>query len=138
MTVKNCVRCNRMFQSDGPGKLCARCLDTDEEDFKVVREYVYDNPNCSIPEVSESTGVAEEKILKFLRQGKLVLKDSTSMVLDCERCGKSITSGKYCESCTREMSRDLKSAASQTAQNIQQKSGANARGMFTKSEPGKK
>lgn len=138
MSVKNCTRCGRMFQSEGPSKLCARCVDNDEEDFKVVREYVYDNPNSSIPQVAEDTGVSEEKILKYLRQGKLILKDELSMVLDCERCGKPIKSGRYCDSCTQEMSRGLKSAAEKTAQNIQQKPAANARGMFTKQEFGKK
>lgn len=138
MTIKNCSRCGRMFQSEGPGKLCARCLDTDEEDFKVVREYVYDNPSCNIPEVAEQTGVSEEKILKFLRQGKLILKDELSMVLDCERCGKPIKSGRYCDSCTKEMTMDLRSAATKTAQKIQSKPDANARGMYTRQEPHKK
>lgn len=139
MSIKNCSRCGRMFQSEGPGKLCARCLDNDEEDFKVVREYVYDNPNSNIPEVAECTGVTEEKILKFLRQGKLVLKDELSMVLDCERCGKPIKSGRFCDSCTNEMSRDLRSAASKTAESIQKSSSsASARGMYTKQETLKK
>lgn len=138
MSVKNCTRCGRMFQAEGVSKLCDRCRDNDEEDFKVVREYVYDNPNSNIPEVAENTGVAEEKILKFLRQGKLVLKDELSMVLDCERCGKPIKSGRYCDSCTQEMSRDLRNAASQTAANIKPTSASNARGMFTKQEMGKK
>ncbi len=137
MAVKNCTRCGRMFQAEGVSKLCDRCRDNDEEDFKVVREYVYDNPNSNIPDVSENTGVPEDKILKFLRQGKLVLKDEFSMVLDCERCGKPIKSGRYCDSCTHEMSNELRGAASRTAQNIQ-KPAADARGMFTKAEYGKK
>ncbi len=138
MSVKNCTRCGRMFQAEGPSKLCERCRDNDEEDFKVVREYVYDNPNSNIPDVAENTGVSEDKILKFLRQGKLILKDELSMVLDCERCGKPIKSGRYCESCTNEMSRELRSAASRTAENIQQKPADNARGMYTRQETGKK
>lgn len=138
MSVKNCTRCGRMFQAEDASKLCDRCRNNDEEDFKVVREYVYDNPNSNIPEVAENTGVTEEKILKFLRQGKLILKDELSMVLDCERCGKPIKSGRYCDSCTNEMSRDLRSAATKTAANIKPAAASNARGMFTKQELGKK
>ena len=139
MSIKNCTRCGRMFQAEGPGKLCARCMNTDEEDFKVVREYVYDNPSCNIPEVAEQTGVSEEKILKFLRQGKLILKDELSMVLDCERCGKPIKSGRYCDACTAEMQRDLRGAATKTAEHIQKSaSSSNARGMYTKQDLNKK
>lgn len=138
MSIKNCARCGRMFQADGISKICDRCRDNDEEDFKVVREYVYDNPNSNIPDVAENTGISEEKILKFLRQGKLVLKDELSMVLDCERCGKPIKSGRYCDSCTNEMSRDLRSAASKTAESIQQKSAPRTGGMFTKQDSGRK
>lgn len=137
MTIKNCARCGRMFQSEGGAKLCARCLDNDEEDFKIVREYVYDNPGANIPEVAESTGVAEEKILKFLRQGKLTLKDEQSMVLDCERCGKPIKTGRFCDDCSREMSKDLRAAASKTAENIQKATTSSHSGMFTKQEHGK-
>jgi len=127
-----------MFQSENGSKLCARCLDNDEEDFKVVREYVYDNPGANIPEVAENTGVAEEKILKFLRQGKLILKDELSMVLDCERCGKPIKTGRFCEACSLEMSRDLRSAASRTAESLQKNASSGARGMYTKQEHIKK
>ncbi len=138
MTIKNCARCGRMFQSEGGGKLCARCLDNDEEDFKVVREYVYDNPGANIPEVAENTGVAEEKILKFLRQGKLILKDELSMVLDCERCGKPIKTGRFCEACNQEMARDLRAAAGKAAESLQKAPSGSARGMYTKQEHLKK
>lgn len=138
MTIRNCSRCGRMFQAEGATKLCSRCLDNDEEDFKVVREYVYDNPGANITEVSEETGVSEEKILKFLRQGKLMLKDEVSMVLDCERCGKPIKTGRFCDSCSHEMSQGLRTAANKAAESLQKNVAAQNRGMFTKQDIGKK
>jgi len=135
MNVKNCSRCGRIFQANESESLCARCRDTDEEDFKVVREYVYDNPSAAIKDVSEETGVAEEKILKFLRQGKLMLKDELSMVLDCERCGKPIKTGRFCDVCTADMMRQLKSAANSTSQAISKESERQSgRGMYTKQD----
>ncbi len=138
MAVRNCSRCGRMYQSEGLSKLCARCMDTDEEDFKIVREYVYDNPSCTISAAAEDTGISEEKILKFLRQGKLILKDEMSMVLDCERCGKPIKSGRYCDSCNKDMSRDLRGAASKTAESIQQQTAATTGGMYSRASERKK
>lgn len=110
MTIKNCTRCGRVFQAVGNQKLCSRCRSTDDEDFKVVREYVYDNPEAAIKDIAEETGVSEKQILKFLRAGKLILKGENSMVLDCERCGKAIKTGRYCDECANQMARELKSA----------------------------
>lgn len=111
MNVKNCTRCGRMFQGTTTEKLCSRCVSSDDEEFRVVREYVYDNPDCNVKNASEETGVSEEKILLFLRQGKLILKDDNTMVLDCRRCGAPIKTGKYCDSCSRDMALTLRSAA---------------------------
>lgn len=100
--IKNCSKCGRMFAAEGSQKFCSRCRNDDDENFKKVREYVYDNPDANIPEVSEATEVDEEAILRFLRMGKLILKGD-GMGLDCERCGKSISSGRFCDTCVREM-----------------------------------
>lgn len=110
MEVKNCNRCGRMFQAVSTEKLCSRCRSTDDEDFKVVREYIYDNPDTSVKEVAEDTGVPEEKILKYLRDGKLLLKGENANVLDCERCGKGIATGRFCDECSAKLARELKSA----------------------------
>lgn len=133
MSIKNCARCGRMFQAAGPENLCSRCRNTDDEDFKVVRDYVYDNPSATIPEVAEETSVSEDKILKFLRQGRLMLKDEAGMVLDCERCGKAIKTGRFCDECTADMSRQLKAAATKTAQSLESSHDKDSgKGMHTK------
>lgn len=112
MTIKNCKRCGRMFQAVSTEKLCTRCRSTDEEDFKVVREYIYDNPEANVKEVAEETDVPEEKILKYLRDGKLLLKGEGANILDCERCGKGIPTGRFCDECSAKLARELKSAFS--------------------------
>jgi len=51
-------------------------------------------------EVAEALDVPMEKILQFLREGKLELsRENTNMLLDCERCGRSIPTGRYCSEC---------------------------------------
>jgi flagellar operon protein (TIGR03826 family) len=106
----NCDKCGRMFQTIAGVKLCGRCRESDDDMFKVVREYVYDNPGATVPEVSEATDVPEKKILKFLRDGRLETKGD-SMLIDCERCGTAIPSGRYCNACTKEMSQGLRDMA---------------------------
>lgn len=98
----NCKKCGRMFSSIAGEKLCSRCRTNDEDDFKIVREYIYDNPGARVQEVAEETGVSEKKILKFLREGKLELKGE-GVGYPCASCGKSIKTGRFCEECQREL-----------------------------------
>lgn len=109
MTLKNCAKCGRMFAGESHQRFCSNCSENDEDQFKIVREYIYDNPNSTVKETAEATEVSEEKILKFLRQGKLTLKGD-GVGLDCERCGKSITTGRFCDACAREMEQGFKQA----------------------------
>lgn len=109
MALKNCAKCGRMFSANMDQKFCEKCSVNDDELFKRVREYIYDNPSCSIPEVAEATEVEENLILKFLRQGKLELKGE-GVGYGCERCGISITSGRYCDKCSYELTNGLKEA----------------------------
>lgn len=105
----NCGKCGRMFSSENGQKFCSKCRNSDEDDFMIVREYIYDNPNSTASEVSDETGVDEAKILKFLRQGKLELKGE-GVGYPCERCGKSIKTGKFCDACSMELKNEISKA----------------------------
>ena len=109
LDLTNCKKCGRAFMSDG-NVHCKRCRDDSEDDYKIVKEYVYDNPGATILEVHEATDVAEKRILQFLREGRLEITDDTNFVLDCQRCGTAIKSGKYCDKCSHEMAMELRSA----------------------------
>ncbi|SES84159.1 flagellar operon protein TIGR03826 [Natronincola peptidivorans] len=109
MELRNCVSCNRTFAYNG-SDLCSRCGNTDEDDFKKVKEYLYDNPGASIIEVSEATDVSEKKILRFLRENRIEIKEEDNMLLDCERCGASIRSGRFCDSCAGDLKKELSKA----------------------------
>lgn len=109
LDLKNCKNCGRAYQYDG-NAYCKRCRQDSEEEYKRVKEYLYDNPGASVAEVSEETEVSEKKILKFLREGRLEIKDENNFFLDCERCGVAIKSGRFCDKCTHEMANEFRSA----------------------------
>ncbi len=44
----------------------------DGETFNTVRDYIYDNPNSSVLEVADATNISRSKILKYLKEGKLI------------------------------------------------------------------
>jgi len=132
MTLKNCKCCGRVFQAVGNLKLCSRCYTSDDDDFKVVRDHLYDYPDSTIVEVSEETGVSENKILKFLRAGKLILKGELSTLLVCEECKTPINTGIFCDTCSSKLVRELKRASADTHRLIQsQRAARSSKGYYS-------
>ena len=108
MELKNCEKCGRVFAYTGETTLCSRCNTEDEEtDFKKVRDYLYEYPGATVPEVAEATKVSEKQILKFLRESRIEISNEDSLMLDCERCGTSIKHGRFCNHCIAEMKREF-------------------------------
>ena len=101
--LRNCRRCGKLFVYTGI-PLCRQCIDEDEEIFEKVKEYIENHPKCTTMEVAEALDISMEKILQFLREGKLELsRENTNMLLDCERCGRPISTGRYCSECASSM-----------------------------------
>ncbi|MEJ8552649.1 flagellar protein [Tepidibacter sp. Z1-5] len=111
MNLINCKECGRMFGSQNGELYCSKCRVDDNADFKKVREYLYDNPGATVQEVAEETGVSETLIIKFLKQERIEIIEDGNAILLCERCGKSIRSGRYCEVCKAEIKKELAQAA---------------------------
>lgn len=124
MDIRNCKRCNRIFQFSG-NKYCPGCVMELDELYRKVRDYLYRNPDSNILEVSEATGVEEDIILEFLREGRLELKEP-SLALTCERCDKPITTGRMCKECLREFEQGMKKGlgeATRTASELKRDDG---------------
>ena len=94
MDLRNCSKCGRVFSYNGV-PICSRCSNNDEEDFKKVKEFLYENPGATVRDVSEETGVSDKQIFKYLREGRIEIRDDSNLFLDCERCGKPIRSGPF-------------------------------------------
>jgi len=113
--VRNCKRCGKLYNYIGGPMLCPICLDKDEEDFKRIKDYLYENPGASMAEISSVLEISTEKITRFLREGRLeIINNENNLILECESCGRPIKTGRYCDDCAREMREDLK----KTARNI--------------------
>ncbi len=108
MDLRNCSRCGNLFAYVGRN-ICNKCLDQEEEEYTTVRKYVRDHVGASVIEVSEATGVEEETILQFIRDGRLKSQGFTG-VLACERCGKSISTGRFCADCMQQRDKEIRGA----------------------------
>lgn len=105
--IRQCKRCRKLFNYVA-SPYCSRCIDAIDQEYRTVRDYIYDNPHAGISEISEATEVEERTILQLLREGRLEL-DSASSALKCERCATNIQTGRYCDSCQMQLSNELKS-----------------------------
>ena len=120
MELSTCIECGRSFGSKNGEKLCKRCSEKKvDDDFKKVRDYLYDHPGADISDVSEHTGVEEKIILKLLRQDRIEVVDEENSILKCKSCGKPIKSGRLCEECKKiEFAKSLKDAGEEIKNSI--------------------
>lgn len=110
MNIRNCRKCKRLFNYVVGPILCPACREQEEEVFQNVKKYVREHINCSIQEVSEECEVSVALIKQWLREERLVLSDESPMGINCERCGRMIKSGKYCEACKAELANTFNTA----------------------------
>lgn len=105
MNVRNCRNCGCIFNYVTGPVICPACREKLEEKFQEVKEYIRENKGAGIPEVAEACDVEVPQIRQWLREGRLELSEDAQMYLSCEKCGKPIRSGRFCEKCTVSMTR---------------------------------
>lgn len=105
--IVNCRKCGKLMQRTSSKRICPQCEKALEEKFKEVREYIRDNPNVSIMEVSREKDVSVEQIKQWVREERLLFSNAEGSGIQCVSCGIPIATGKYCEKCKAEMSHRL-------------------------------
>lgn len=105
---RQCKMCGQIFRYMG-NMFCGNCLREMDEQFRIIKDLLYKNPNFTINQVVEETGVDEKIILYLLREGRLEMKAADGMIV-CESCGYPIQSGRLCKKCSSELSSALDSA----------------------------
>jgi flagellar operon protein (TIGR03826 family) len=107
MALRNCPECGKIFTFIRTN-LCPECQQKDEDSFNVVRKFIAQNPGVNIAIVSEQTGISEDNILRYLKDGRLTSKHITQTMLKCELCGCAISSGRHCQACQDRITAGLK------------------------------
>ena len=97
-----CELCGGLVIYKGIGEYaCDRCGHIMYDDYGTVRNYLEINPGATTSMVARATGVEEKAIKNMLREEKLEIREDSRTFLSCEACGKPITSGRYCEACSK-------------------------------------
>ncbi|MEW6243582.1 MAG: MerR family transcriptional regulator [Bacillota bacterium] len=98
--LKNCPICGKVYPDTG-ARACADCIREENKQYLIVSEYLRDNKGAKVSQVAEDTGVPEQQILKFLRDGRLEMSGSGEQLLQCRLCGEPIVAGQVCDMCLR-------------------------------------
>ena len=130
MEVKICSGCKKMFQYISGPTLCPRCRKLEEEYFQKVKNYLRENPGANMYEINEATEVSMTLIEKFLKQGRLQVTADSPICLTCERCGKRITTGRYCTTCKKEVTDEIETVKRNLRATLVEKDDEKARMRF--------
>ena len=107
MDVRNCRECGKIFNYLSGPPLCPSCIKNLDKKFEQVKEYIYDHPGAGIQEVSEENDVSVSQIKQWIRQERLTFADDSPIGLDCESCGVTIKTGRFCNACKNKMANNL-------------------------------
>lgn len=110
MEVRNCRKCGRMFNYMEGVPLCPNCIKEAEEKFVQVKGYIYENPGANINVVAEENDVSVKQIKQWVREERLSFSDDSPVGIECESCGASIKTGRYCANCKRTLEKSLSNA----------------------------
>lgn len=107
MEVMNCRDCGRLFNYMSGPKLCPECREKLEEKFQQVKEYLRQNTVASITQVSEANDVSVNQIKQWVREERLCFREGSGVTFECENCGASILTGRFCQKCKTSMVNSL-------------------------------
>ncbi|NLY44008.1 MAG: flagellar protein [Clostridiaceae bacterium] len=108
--LENCKICGTLFTSNGMFDICPYCKKQDDEVFERIREYLEQYPNSNILEVALNLDISVRRIKRYLRECRLQIVEKDNTFLLCKKCGQSIQSGEYCDSCIDNLYHDYKVA----------------------------
>ncbi|CDQ38998.1 MULTISPECIES: TIGR03826 family flagellar region protein [Virgibacillus] len=108
--LANCTRCDRLFVK-GIRNVCFNCYKEEEASFQTVSSFLrkQQNRQATLEEIVDETGVEEQLIIKFIKEGRLHPASFPNLTYPCTHCKKPISSGNVCKQCSEALRRDLES-----------------------------
>ncbi|UUZ91222.1 hypothetical protein LJK87_36820 [Paenibacillus sp. P25] len=105
LNVANCDRCGKVYIKNIHG-MCPNCIKEIEGQYERCIKYLRENRACNINELSEAVEVPVKQIVKFIREGRISIKNHENMSYECEVCGEPIRENTMCESCRSRLAKE--------------------------------
>ncbi len=103
MNVKNCKKCGKVFNYIAGLPICPACKERLEDKFQEVKEYVRDHRTASMNDIIDDCDVERKQVEQWVREERLIFSEESPIKFNCEKCGKTIRSGRLCDKCKKEM-----------------------------------
>ncbi|MCM1184244.1 MAG: flagellar protein [Roseburia sp.] len=110
MNVRNCRKCGKLFNHIAGMPICPACKEKLEQKFQDVKKYIRENRQADIKEVAEACEVEVGQIQQWIREERLEFTSDSPVKLPCENCGEMIRSGRFCEKCKNNITKNLSEA----------------------------
>ena len=122
MNVRNCKKCGKLFNYVSGAPVCPACKDALEKKFHEVKKYVQDNKGATIHDVSENCEVDSQQVRQWVREERLEFSSDGGVTgITCEKCGKNISTGRFCDKCKADMTNNLSSVLPKQKKEIKTK-----------------
>lgn len=110
--LTNCERCGQLFVK-AFRDICPTCYKEEQENFKKVYDFVRkrENRQAAMIDIVKGTGVSEDDISRFIKEGRLRVSNMPNLGYQCESCGKIITAGTLCNDCKKQLAKELQIGA---------------------------
>ncbi|NTV77898.1 MAG: hypothetical protein HGA25_01825 [Clostridiales bacterium] len=107
--ICTCNQCGKIFVYLGGWlKLCKSCKEIDDQEFELVKEYIFSNSSATVKDTAEVTGVRPRNIREYLKSGRLLIPDNSAIFINCENCDANIKFGRLCKECADSLTSDVK------------------------------
>jgi len=117
MNVRNCRKCNRLFNYIAGLPICPACKEELEVKFQEVKAFIQENNSVPLTVVAEKCDVDVAQLHQWVREERLVFSADSVTGIACEVCGVSILTGRYCDKCKAETMKDFMSAGRHSTMN---------------------
>ena len=107
MEVRNCRNCRRLFNYITGPRLCPECRAELDKKFVEVKEFIEEHKNATVNMVSEELDVSVQQINQWIREERLSFSEDSAVMIQCEKCGANIRTGRYCDACKTSLAREL-------------------------------
>ncbi|MBI3038162.1 hypothetical protein HYY75_03795 [bacterium] len=115
MNFSTCKKCNRLITKTFRS-ICDECIQKEEKNYTLVRDYLIDNPGASVYDVCEGTGVDERDIELLIKSGRLE-RCGVKCAYKCGMCDTLIETGVVCEKCKQAVSKKVGSIKKEVEKN---------------------
>ncbi|WP_199884008.1 hypothetical protein [Anaerosinus massiliensis] len=129
MNLGNCPECGKLYVKTAVG-MCLDCYKLEEENEKIVAEYVRDHPRSSVEAIHKATGVKEKTIFRMIKNGRFM--DISEISYPCESCGSPIYEGRLCDKCNANFLNQVKESESARFTKAKEEEERRRGGMYTK------